>query len=424
MRSQNLVPQSAPALAKHIEHWPLDRLIPYARNARTHSDSQIAQIAASIREFGFTSPILVDTGDGIIAGHGRLLAARQLKLDQVPVIVLDHLSETQKRAYIIADNKLAENAGWDDELLQLEIAALQQEGFDLDLVGFDDEELARLLAAQDANDGLTDADAIPDAPAIPAARAGDVWVLGRHRLLCGDATDASAVSRLLAGVTPLLMVSDPPYGVSYDPEWRKRAGVNNSNRMGKVSNDDRADWRAAWALFPGEAYVWHGALHAAIVAESLEACGFQIRSQIIWAKPSLVMGRGHYHWQHEPCWYAVRGTGHWNGDRKQSTLWQIENRNQDAETVHRTQKPVECMRRPMLNNSSPGQAIYEPFSGSGTTIIAGEKESRIALAIELDPVYVDVAIIRWQNFTGKQATLEEDGRTFEEISEERAQVAA
>jgi ParB-like chromosome segregation protein Spo0J len=184
---------NTPIVAKHLEHWPLDRLIPYARNARMHSDSQIAQIAASIREFGFTNPILVDTGDGIIAGHGRLLAARQLRLEQVPVIVLDHLTETQKRAYIIADNKLAENAGWDDELLQLEMAALQQEGFDLDLVGFDDEELARLLAAQDANDGLTDPDAIPEPPATPAARAGDVWALGRHRLLCGDATDANAV---------------------------------------------------------------------------------------------------------------------------------------------------------------------------------------------------------------------------------------
>ena len=396
-----------------IEQWSIQRLIPRATNPRTHSPEQVAQLAASIREWGWTNPILVGADDDIIAGHARLMAARKLGMTEVPVIVLRHLSEAQRRALVIADNQLARNSGWDEEMLRLEIATLREESFDLDLVGFDDEELARLLAAQDANDGLTDPDAIPDAPATPTARAGDVWALGRHRLLCGDATDANAVSRLLAGVTPLLMVSDPPYGVSYDPEWRKRAGVNNSNRMGKVSNDDRADWRAAWALFPGEvAYVWHGALHAAIVAESLEACGFQIRSQIIWAKPSLVMGRGHYHWQHEPCWYAVRGTGHWNGDRKQSTLWQIENRNQDAETVHSTQKPVECMRRPLLNNSSPGQAIYEPFSGSGTTIIACEKESRIALAIELDPVYVDVAIIRWQNFTGKQATLEDDRRTF------------
>jgi DNA modification methylase len=269
--------------------------------------------------------------------------------------------------------------------------------------------------------GLCDEDAAPVAPQMPISALGDLWLLGPHRLLCGDATDPQAVRRLLGDVKPMLMVTDPPYGVRYDPEWRKLAGVNNSKRMGKVSNDDRSDWREAWALFPGDvAYVWHGALHAASVAESLEACGFGIRSQIVWAKPSLVMGRGHYHWQHEPCWYAVRGTGHWNGDRKQSTLWDIENRNQDAETIHSTQKPVECMRRPMVNNSKRGQAVYEPFSGSGTTIIACEKESRIALAIELEPAYIDVAALRWQNFTGKQAVLEGDGRTFEEIALERA----
>ena len=218
----------------------------------------------------------------------------------------------------------------------------------------------------------------------------------------------------------MVMVTDPPFGVNYDPEWRKRAGVNNSNRMGRVGNDDRSDWREAWALFPGDvAYVWHGALHASTVADSLEARGFKIRNQIIWAKSALVLGRGNYHWQHEPCWYAVRGPGHWNGDRKQSTRWQIENRNQDAETIHSTQKPVECMLRPIVNNSHSGEAVYDPFCGSGTTIIACEKESRIALAIELEPAYVDVAVIRWQNFTGKKAVLEPDGRTFDEIALER-----
>jgi DNA modification methylase len=407
-------------MAKHIEMWPIEKLIPYARNPRTHSEAQVAQIAASIAAFGFNNPILVDTKAGIIAGHGRLLAVRKLQLREVPVIVLDHLTEAQKRAYILADNQLALNAGWDDTLLAAELAALQDEEFDVGLIGFADEELARLLAAQDAAQGLTDEDAIPEVPQTPVSAAGDLWVLGRHRLLCGDATKAHAVSRLLGAVKPMLMVTDPPYGVRYDPEWRKLAGVNNSNRMGKVSNDDRADWREAWALFPGDvAYIWHGALHASTVADSLEACDFEIRSQIIWAKPSLVMGRGHYHWQHEPCWYAVRGTGHWNGDRTQSTLWQIENRNQDAETIHSTQKPVECMRRPIVNNSNPGQTVYEPFSGSGTTIIACEKESRLALAIELEPAYVDVAVIRWQNFTGKQAVLEVDGRSFNGVATER-----
>ncbi|MDP8988939.1 MAG: site-specific DNA-methyltransferase [Acidobacteriota bacterium] len=412
-------------MAQRIEQWRIEKLIPHARNPRTHSDAQVAQIAASIAEFGFNNPILVDTKAGIIAGHGRLLAARKLQLAEVPVIVLDHLSEVQKRAYILADNQLALNAGWDDTLLAAELAALQHEDFDVSLIGFEDEELARLLAAQNATDGLCDEDAAPPVPQTPISKLGDLWLLGRHRLLCGDSTDQQTVSRVLGSVKPTLLVTDQPYGVQYDPEWRKRAGVNNSNRMGKVRNDDRSDWREAWALFPGDvAYVWHGALHASTVSDGLESCGFEIRSQIVWAKPSLVMGRGHYHWQHEPCWYAVRGTGHWNGDRKQSTLWHIENRNQDAETVHSTQKPVECMRRPIANNSSPGQAVYEPFSGSGTTIIACEKEARIALAIELEPAYVDVAVTRWQNFTGKQAVLDGDGRSFEEIKTERVGIAA
>jgi DNA modification methylase len=228
------------------------------------------------------------------------------------------------------------------------------------------------------------------------------------------------VQAALAGAKPHLMATDPPYGVDYDPEWRKRAGVNNSKRMGAVTNDDRSDWRDAWALFPGNvAYVWHGALHAANVAESLEACDFQIRSQIIWAKTSLIMGRGHYHWQHEPCWYAVKGNGHWSGDRKQSTLWTIANKNQDAETVHSTQKPVECMRRPIENNSAPGDAVYEPFSGSGTTIIAGEMTGRCVHAVELSPAYVDVAVLRWQAFTGHPAVLEGNGRTFDQTAQER-----
>ena len=312
-------------------------------------------------------------------------------------------------------------AEWDEELLGLELLDLKSLDFDLGLTGFEDEELARLLAAQDALPGLSDEDALPAIPQVPVSKLGDLWILDdRHRVLCGDSTVAADVDRVLDGSNPLLMVTDPPYGVQYDPEWRKRAGINNSDRMGRVANDDRADWSGAWALFHGDvAYVWHGALHGSTVAESLTTCDFQIRSQIIWAKPSLVMGRGHYHWQHEPCWYAVRGTGHWNGDRKQSTLWQIENRNQDAETIHSTQKPVECMRRPILNSSRVGQAVYEPFCGSGTTIIACEKERRSCLSIELDPLYVDIAVQRWQNFSRKQAVLSESGRTFDMIARER-----
>jgi DNA modification methylase len=237
------------------------------------------------------------------------------------------------------------------------------------------------------------------------------------------------VARLLAGVRPHLMVTDPPYGVGYDPEWRNRAGAAKTRRTGKVMNDDRADWREAWALFPGEvAYVWHGALHATTVAESLVASGFDIRSQIIWAKDRLALSRGDYHWQHEPAWYAVRqkGKGHWAGDRKQTTLWSIPSRDQDAATIHGTQKPVECMRRPMLNNSSPGQAVYEPFCGSGSSVIAAETCGRVCLAMELDPAYVDVIVQRWQAFTGREAVLE-NGCGFAEIAAARlnkAEVAA
>lgn len=248
---------------------------------------------------------------------------------------------------------------------------------------------------------------------------------GGHRLVCGDSTSPAAVGAALDGATPLLMVTDPPYGVAYDPSWRHRAGVNNSPRTGKVENDSRADWREAWALFPGDVvYIWHGALHSAKVAESLETCGFQIRAQIIWAKDRLVLGRGDYHWQHEPCWYAVKGKGRWTSDRKQTTLWQIPTRGQDTETTHGTQKPVACMRRPIENNSKAGDAVYEPFSGSGTTIIAGEITGRTILAIEISPPYVDVAVQRWEAFAGKTATLEGDGRTFAEVAAARLKKAA
>jgi DNA modification methylase len=319
------------------------------------------------------------------------------------------------KAFRLMVNRSVSWADWDLDALALEFGELKALEFDLSLTGFDSREIDAFTLTQNAAE-----DEVPPVPETAVSRLGDLWLLGPHPVLCGDCTSPDTVGRLLAGKRPLLMVSDPPYGVAYDPEWRKRAGINDSDRMGKVSNDDRADWRESWALFPGDvAYVWHGALHAAIVAESLEACDFQIRSQVIWAKPSLVIGRGHYHWQHEPCWYAVRSTGHWNGDRKQSTLWQIENRNQDAKTIHSTQKPVECMRRPILNHTKNGEFVYDPFLGSGTTLAAAELTERVCCGLELDPRYVDVIIERWQNLTGKQATLDGDGRTFAEIKAER-----
>ena len=404
--------------ADRVERWPIERLIPYARNARTHSPAQVDQIAASIREFGWTIPVLADEDGTIIAGHGRVLGARKLGIEQVPVMVAAGWSEAQKRAYSLADNKLTLNGGWDEELLGIELGELEVLGFDLDLTGFSETE--RLALGAQGNPGLTDPDDVPDLPANPVTVAGDLWLLGSHRLLCGDSTSAADVRKVLGGVKPHLMVTDPPYGVDYDPAWRKRAGVNlNKAKLGKVANDDRTDWREAWALFQGSvAYVWHAGRHASTAQASLEAVGFEVRTQIIWAKDRFALSRGHYHWQHEPCWYAVRGSAAWHGDRKQSTLWQIPARD-DAGHGHGTQKPVECMRRPIENNSSPGQAVYEPFCGSGTSIIAAEITGRSCHALELMPQYVDVAVERWQGFTGETAKLEGNGQSFAETAAER-----
>lgn len=415
-----------------VAYVRVDALTPYAKNARTHSEAQISQLVASIRKFGWTNPILVDGSKGIIAGHGRLMAAKALGMTEVPVIELSGLTAAEKRAYILADNKLALNAGWDETLLAEELRALGDIGLNLDDIGFSADELTTLLADKTA--GLTDPDDVPDAPVDPVSQKGDLWILGNHRLLCGDSTDAAAVERLLNGVKPHLMVTDPPYGVEYDPTWRDalKRGEKFAAK-GKVQNDDQADWTSAWSLFPGDvAYVWHGALHSATVADNLNAAGFNIRSQIIWAKQHFAIGRGDYHWQHEPCWYAVRGKGHWAGDRSQTTLWKIntgvgyatQKAGTDARTGHGTQKPVECMRRPIVNNSSPGQAIYEPFCGSGTTMIAAEMEGRHAYCMELSEAYVDVICRRWQTFTGLAARLDGDMRTFDEIAAERALKAA
>jgi DNA modification methylase len=392
--------------ADKVERRPIAALIPYARNARTHSDEQVAQVAASMREWGWTNPVLVDEAGTIIAGHCRVLAARQLGLAEVPVMIAEGWSEAKKRAYVLADNQLALNAGWDMPMLGAELQGLKEWGFDLSLLGFAD--LDALMAGK--TEGLTDPDEAPPLPAEPVTKPGDLWACGNHRVLCGDSTVGADVERLLAGVKPNLMVTDPPYGVNYHADWRNEADRANgkpsgARAVGKVRNDDRLDWSEAYALFPGDVgYFWHASRHASEVQRSIETAGFTIRSQIIWAKTRFVIGRGDYHWQHEPCWYAVRKKGDWRGDRSQSTLWTIDH--QVSETGHSTQKPVECMRRPIVNNSSPGQAVYDPFVGSGTTMIAAEMEGRSALCLEIDPGYCDVAVKRWENFTGKQAKHE------------------
>ena len=409
--------------ADQVERWPVDKLVPYARNSRTHSDTQVAQIAASIKEWGWTTPVLVSEDGTLIAGHGRVMAARKLGLEEVPVMVARGWTEAQRRAYVLADNQLALNAGWDMDLLSIEMQDLNADGFDLSLIGFDDKMLDALLADK-TEDGLTDPDDVPEPPADPVSKLGDVWVMDRHRLICGSSTEADTVGKLLGDVKPHLMVTDPPYGMEYEAGWRneKLGGKVGGRATGTVKNDDNADWREAWALFPGDvAYIWHAGNTAHVVAESLLSVGLHIRAQIIWAKSQFVISRGDYHSQHEPCWYAVRKgkPGQYDGGRKQSTLWQID-KPKKSKTGHSTQKPVECMKRPIENNSSAGQAVYEPFSGSGTTIIAGEMTGRHVYAVELNPAYVDVAVKRWQDFTGKAATLEGDGRTFSEISEASA----
>ena len=412
------------ANALQLEQWPIGRLVEYERNPRKNDDV-VDRMAQAITEFGFRIPIVARSDGLVVDGHLRLKAARVLGLDTVPVVLADELSETQIKAFRLLANQSANWAEWDELLLSSELNDLLAEDYDLSLIGFDDAELEALLAGEVDRETASreGEDDVPEAPETPISRPGDIWLLGKHRLLCGDATVATDVELLLGDVKPQLMVTDPPYGVEYDPGWRNKAGAAATKRTGKVLNDDRADWREAWALFPGDVtYVWHGALHATTVADSLEASGFNIRSQIIWAKDRLVLSRGDYHWQHEPCLYAVKktGKGHWAGDRKQTTLWQIANKDQDVETVHGTQKPVECMRRPILNNSSQGQAVYEPFMGSGTTLIAAETTGRVCYGIELNPAYVDVAVQRWQQFTGKHAVLEGAGTSFDDLRSERS----
>ena len=409
--------------ADRVERWRIERLIAYANNPRLHSEADLDKIGAAIRIWGWTMPVLADEEGILLAGHARVGAAAKLGLKSIPVIVACGWSEEEKRAYRLADNQLAARASWDPEQLGNELRELEFARFDLDLIGFEPDQLETILAGLGSS-GLTDPDSVPEVPDQPVTELGDIWQLGDHRVGCGDSTSAADVAPVLAGSEPHLMIADPPYGVGYEPSWRARRGPGAGNlARGKVLNDDRADWREAYALFPGDvAYVWHGALHGDVVAAGLAACGLQLRAQIAWVKQHFALSRGDYHWKHETCWYAVREgkASHWTGDRTQTTVWEIANNNpfgnpqREQSWGHGTQKPVECTRRPIVNNSRPGQAIYDPFLGSGTSLIAAEMTGRVCCGLELNPAYVDVVVRRWQVFTGRAAMHHASGQSFEE----------
>lgn len=403
--------------AEQIERRPVSKLIPYASNSRTHSDAQVAQIAASIKEFGWTNPILVDGDDSIIAGHGRLLAARKLGMEDVPCIVLSHLSKAQQRALVIADNQLALNAGWNIDLLKAEIEDLKLEDFDINLLGFDEKFLNGLLASE-PTEGLTDEDAVPDVPETPKTVLGDVWVLGNHRLMCGDSTSIDEIERLCDGQLVDMWLTDPPYNVAYEGKTKDALTIQNDKQGDESFRQFLRDaYVAADAVMkPGAVfYVWHADSEGYNFRGAARDAGWTVRQCLIWKKSSMVMGRQDYHWKHEPCLYGWKeGAAHlWATDRKQTTILEFDKPNRNGE--HPTMKPVELFAYQMLNNTKGKDHILDSFGGSGTTLIAAEKHNRNALLMELDPKYCDVIIKRWQEFTGKHATLEATGQTFNEV---------
>jgi len=411
---------SASWLADKIEQWPTAKLVPYARNARTHSNDQVAQIAASIAEFGFTNPILAGSDGVIVAGHGRLAAAQKLGLDLVPVVVLDHLSPTQRRALVIADNRIAENAGWDDAMLRIEIAALQGDDFDLSLTGFDADALAELMAGDESDgQGQTDDDAMPEMPETPVSRPGDVWLLGGHRLFCGDSTVADSYDRLLDGAPVDMVFTDPPYNVNYANSAKDKMRGKDRAILNDNLGDGFYDFLLA-ALTPtiahcrGGIYVAMSSSELDVLQAAFRAAGGKWSTFIIWAKNTFTLGRADYQRQYEPILYGwpEGAQRHWCGDRDQGDVWNI--RKPQKNDLHPTMKPVELVERAIRNSSRPGNVVLDPFGGSGTTLIAAEKSGRLARLIELDPKYVDVIVRRWQGWTGKQATRESDGALFDD----------
>jgi DNA modification methylase len=413
-----------------VEQWPIERLIPYARNSRTHSDEQIAQVAASIVEFGWTSPILVGANGVIIAGHARLLAARKLKMAEVPVIVLGHLTEAQRRALVLADNKLALNAGWDADMLRVELQDLDVNGFNLDLIGFSAEELEIILAdPEGTNEGLTDEDAVPEAPETAVTVPGDVWILGEHRLLCGDATQMEAVEKVLAGGLADMVFCDPPYNVNYGATMKdKLRGTHRPIANDNLGSDFERFLRDACvnmlAVCKGGLYICMSSSEIHTLQRVFREAGGHWSTFVVWAKNTFTMGRSDYQRQYEPILYGWReGADHfWCGARDQGDVWFI--KKPHVNDLHPTMKPVELVERAVRNSSKTRDTVLDPFGGSGTTLIACEKAGRQARLIELDPKYCDVIIRRWQEFSGQEAKLDSDGRSYRGVAEERGTMAA
>jgi DNA modification methylase len=424
-----------------IQIWPTDRLVVYARNPRKN-DAAVDRMCGSIREFGFKIPCLVRSDGEVIDGHLRLKAARKLGITDIPVILCDEWTPAQVKAFRLMVNRSATWADWDEELLAAELQELQASAFDLSFTGFDANEIDAFLLDEVPNE-----DNAPPLPDQPVTRAGDLWLCGPHRLLCGDATDAGAVSRLLGERQPLLLVTDPPYGIELDSEWRDRAGLNGcgraepsylkqrtkGHRETSISGDTRAEWSEAFALVPSleVGYVWHASKFTREVLDGLLRIGFVHHQQIIWDKERTVLTRTHYWFQHEPCWYVRKKNAAWYGKAgENSTIWAspspkfIMGGSEEAKFDHPTQKPIELMRRPILNHTKRGELVYDPFLGSGTTLAAAEATQRVCCGVELDPKYADVVIQRWQALSGKQATLEGDGRTFDVIAQDRVRRAA
>ncbi len=431
---------TAPAVAK-IEIWPIDKLIPYPRNPRKNNVA-VDRMCGSIREFGFKIPVLARSDGEVVDGHLRLKAAHKLGIAEIPVLLCDEWTPAQVKAFRLLVNRSATWADFDEELLALELQDLQAADYDLSLSGFDPGEIDDLLALDDEER----ANAAPPLPQNPVSRLGDLWLCGKHRILCGDATSAEAVARLLGDRKPRLMVTDPPYGIELDSEWRDRAGLNGHgpaepSYMKKrtaghtettISGDTRADWSEAFALVPSleVVYCWHASVHTTEVLNGLLRIGFLYPQQIVWNKGRTVLTRTHYWYQHEPCWYLRKKNAPWYGKAgENSTIWNspspkfIMGGSDETKWDHPTQKPVELMRRPILNHLRRGELVYDPFLGSGTTLAAAELTERVCYGLELDPKYVDVVVSRWQSLSGKKATLDADGRTFEEIAAARRQEA-